>query len=238
MIHKWQVVDNLLGAGIVEALVATLYNQVSDFPETHRNYIAAIEKLREGKDEESQRCVRKLVAAIDMKCSALLFHFGMQGLKMNYEHFINPMSPDCTWSQIDFDDFLRVGITHRMPMYDRAERYIHKLRAKLGEGHDYLWDAVLSYETALEVFGTKLAHFYGYLAGNELLWHCIPCYQADPALTLRYEYILEQYFGTPLNLNQWEGFFDLSSWKIAPEGILRAEEAFSLREAVWKEAFE
>lgn len=117
MIHKWQVVDTLLGSRIVDALVATLYNQVSDFPKTHRNYLAAIKKLREELDEESHHYVRKLVAAIDMKCSAQLFYFGIQGLIMNYKHFINPIAPDCTWPQVDFDDFLRVGIAYRMPMY-------------------------------------------------------------------------------------------------------------------------
>lgn len=235
MIHKWQVIDNLLGSRIVDALVATLYNQVSDFPETYRNYLSAIQKLEEELGEDNQHRVRKLVAAIDMKCSAQLYFFGVQGLKMNCDHFLNPMTPNCTWPQIDFDDFIRMEIAYEMPLYKRAEKFIEKLRTQLGEGHDYLWDAVLSYETALEVFGSKLAHFYGYLAGNQLLWHCIPCYHADPGLTLRYEYLLEQYFGTPLNLNQWEGFFNLNSWKIAPEGIISPENAFTLRIAIWKE---
>ena len=105
----------------------------------------------------------------------------------------------------------------------------------MGEGHDDLWDAVLSYETALEVCGSKLAHFYGYLAGNQLLCHCIPCYQADPGLTLRYEYMLEKYFGTPINTNQWEGCFDPKNWKSAPGEIINSEDALCLREAIWKE---
>lgn len=235
MIHKWQVVNNLLGAGIVEALVATLYNQVSEFPEIHRNYLSAIDKLKEELEEDSQRCVRKLVTSIDMKGSSLLFYFGIQGLKMNYEHFINPMAPNCTWSQVDFDDFLRLGIAYELPMSDRAEKYIRKLRVQLGEGHDYLWDAVSSYEAALEVCGSKLAHFYGYLIGNDLLCHCVPCYQPDPALTLRYEFLLEKYFGMPVNASQWEGFFDLSSWQIAPDGPVSLENAFTLREAIWND---
>lgn len=238
MIHKWQVVDNLLGTGIVDALVATLYNQVSDFPEIHQNYLSAIQKLEEALGEDNQHRVHKLVAAIDMKCSAQLYFFGVQGLKMNCDHFLSPMAPNCTWPQIDFDDFIRMEIAYEMPLYKRAEKFMHKFRTQLGEEHDYLWDAVLSYETALEVCGSKLAHFYGYLAGDQLLWHCIPCYHSDPALTLRYKYLLEQYFGTPLNTNQWEGFFDLSTWKIAPEGIISPENTFALREAIWNEALE
>ena len=157
---------------------------------------------------------------------------------MNCDHFLNPMTPNCTWPQIDFDDYLRLNIAYEMPLYNHGEKFIHKFRTQLGEGHDYLWDAVLSYETALEVCGSKLAHFYGYLAGNQLLYHCIPCYQVDSALTLRYEYLLEQYFGTPLNTSQWEGFFDLNTWKIAPEGIIISENAFTLREAIWLETLE
>lgn len=238
MIHKWQVVDNLLGSRIVDALVATLYNQVSDFPETHQNFLSAIKRLKEELGEDKQLCVRKLVAAIDMKYSAQLYFFGMQGLKMNCDHFLNPMTPNCTWPQIDFDDFIRMEIAYELPMYKHAEKFIDKFRTQLGEGHDYLWDAVLSYETALEVCGSKLAHFYGYLAGSHLLWHCIPCYQPDPALTLRYEYLLEQYFGTPLNTNQWEGIFDPGTWKIAPDEVISPDDAFYLREAIWKETLE
>ena len=235
MIHKWHVIDNLLGSRIVDALVATLYNQVSDFPETHQNYLSAIDKLKEELGEDNQHHVRKLVAAIDMKCSGQLFYFGLQGLKMNCDHFLNPMTPNCTWPQIDFDDFIRTEIAYELPLYKRAKEFIDKFRTQLGEGHDDLWDAVLSYETTLEVCGSKLAHFYGYLAGNQLLWHCIPCYQSDPTLTLRYEYLLEQYFGTHLNTNQWEGFFDTKTWKIAPDAIISPEDAFYLRETIWNE---
>lgn len=235
MIHKWQVVENLLGANIVDALVATLYNQVADFAEIHKNYLSALENLKAELGEDLQRCVRKLAVAVDMKCSAYLFYFGMLGLKMNYDHFINPLLPDCTWPQFDFDDFLRVGIAYDMPMYDRADKYIDKLRKELGDGHEALWDAVLHYETELELCGSKLAHFYGYLMGNELLFHCVPCYQPDPALNLRYQALLKDYFGKPINASQWEGFFDLSKWKIAPEGMVVPEDAFVLREAIWKE---
>lgn len=235
MIHKWQVVDNLLGSRIVDALVATLYNQVSDFPETHQNYLSAIDKLKKELGEDNQNHVRKLVAAIDMKCSGQLYYFGLQGLKMNCDHFFNPMTPNCTWPQIDYDDFIRTEIACELPLYRHGEKFINKFRIQLGEGHDDLWDAVLSYETALEVCGSKLAHFYGYLAGNQLLCHCIPCYQADPGLTLRYEYMLEKYFGTPINTNQWEGGFDPKTWKSAPDEIISPEDAFCLREAIWKE---
>ena len=238
MIHKWQVVDNLLGSRIVDALVATLYNQVSDFPETHRNYLSAIEKLTAELGEGSQHQVRKLVAAIDMKCSAQLFYFGVQGLKMNYDHFLNPMTPNCTWPQIDFDDYIRMEFAYELPMYKHGEKFMHKFRTQLGGEYDYLWEAILSYETALEVCGSKLAHFYGYLAGDQLLWHCIPCYHSDPALTLRYKYLLEQYFGTPVNTNQWEGFFDTKAWKNAPDAIISPEDASYLREAIWKDTLE
>ena len=238
MIHKWQVVDNLLGSRIVDALVATLYNQVSDFPETHQNYLSAIEKLKEELGEDNQHYVRKLVAAIDMKCSGQLYFFGLQGLRMNYDHFLNPMTPNCTWPQVDFDDYLRLDLAYEMPLCQHGERFIHKFKTHLEDEHDDLWDAVLSYETALEVYGSKLAHFYGFLAGNQLLWHCIPCYQADPALTLRYEYLLEQDFGIPLNSSQWEGFYDLNTWNIAPEGIINPENTLTLREAIWKDTLE
>ena len=52
--------------------------------------------------------------------------------------------------------------------------------------------------------------------GNSLLRLMIPAYHDDPTIDLRYSRILEDYFGRPLDMSQWEGCFKPQVWKFAP----------------------
>ena len=61
-----------------------------------------------------------------------------------------------------------------------------------------------------------MAHYYGYLMGNELLYHCVPGYHPNMVLDLRYTQMLEQYFGRKLSKDQWEDCYFLKEWKFAP----------------------
>ena len=101
MIFKNQFVDSLLGKPAVDAAIRTLYNQSDDFPEVYQAFLSAIEKLHAVLGPEAKHEVRKYVTAIEQICASNLFYAGTQGLKMNYDHFVNPMAPNCTWPQID-----------------------------------------------------------------------------------------------------------------------------------------
>ena len=101
MITKHDLIDTFVGKKIVDALIETLYNQDPDFPETHRTYLSAIAKLHQVLGDAEKRNIQKYVVAIEQKCASSLYHAGMRGLKMNYDHFLNPMAPNCTWKEVD-----------------------------------------------------------------------------------------------------------------------------------------
>lgn len=122
MISKMQVMESLVGKPVVDALVQTLYNQCDDFPEKHQAYLNAIETLRIELGPDAQHRVELYVTAIEQMCASNLYFAGTQGLKMNLDHFINPMSPNCTWPQVDFDDYLRPHIAESLPLYKTAYR--------------------------------------------------------------------------------------------------------------------
>lgn len=234
MITKHDLIDTFVGKRIVDAMIETLYNQDPDFPETHRTYLAAIAKLHQVLGESEKRNIQKYVVAIEQKCASNLYHAGMHGLKMNYDHFLNPMTPNCTWKEVDYDDYLLPHIADQLPLFEVANRYTDQFENQLPPDLDDVKEAVLSYETALECCGMKLAHYYGYLAGNELLYFLIPGYRADTVLDIRYSHMLEQYFGRPLDKSQWEGCINLKVWNIAPLEEFNAQEIFTLREDLWK----
>lgn len=237
MISKMQVMESLIGKPVVDALVQTLYNQSDDFSAIHQSYLAAIEHLHNELGTEAKHNIRKYTTAIDQMCASNLYHAGVQGLKMNYDHFINPMMPNCTWPQVDYDDYLRPHIADSLPLYEAAYKYKKQFEQQLPQNlKDSLVDAVISYETALECSGMKLAHYYGYLLGNELLLHCIPGYHRDMVLDITYTRMLEQYFGRRLNMDQWEGCFFMESWKAAPIPAEGPQDTLALREEIWKNA--
>ena len=82
----------------------------------------------------------------------------------------------------------------------------------------------------------KLAHYYGYLMGNELLYHCIPGYHSDMVLDIRYTQMLEKFFGRRISMDQWEGCIFVKDWKIAPIPEEDPQDSVVYREQIWNEA--
>jgi len=236
MITKNEVLDSLMGKPVVDALIQTLYNQSDDFPAIYQAYLDAIEKLHTVLGPDAKHNIRKYVTAIEQICASNLYHAGVQGLKMNYDHFVNPMMPNCTSPHVDYDDYLRPHIADNLPLYQSANQYKEKFEKQLPKELDDVIDAVIGFECAMECSGMKLAHYYGYLMGNELLRHCIPGYHSDMVLDINYTRMMEQYFGRKLSMDQWEGCICVKDWKIASIPEADPQTTFSLREEIMKDA--
>ena len=236
MISKMQFMNSVLGKPIVDAVVQTLYNQSNDFPAIYEAYLAAVEKMHAVLGPDAKHEIQKYVTAIEQMASSNLYYAGMQGLKMNYDHFVNPMTPNCTWPQVDYDDYLRPHMADQLPLYETAYRFKQKFEKQLPEELREAEEAVCSYETALECSGMKLAHYYGYLMGNELLCHCIPGYYRDMVLDIKYTHMIEGYFGRRISMDQWEGCFFVKDWKTAPIPEENLQDTICLREEIWNDA--
>lgn len=189
MDYRNQIQEILLGSGIVEAAKEGLTLWVEDFRTVQAAYQSALQTFSAEENGEA----RRLSDAIDRQCASLLFFAGVQGLQMNLAHFQCPMMPNCTWPQVQGEDFLRLGLAEEMPGYAAAEQEIDGLTAALKERSPM--DAVKEYRATLETAGMRLAHYWGYLLGNDILPRCIPGYRPDITLDLRYRRMLETHFG-------------------------------------------
>lgn len=234
MISKTQVMNTLIGKPIVDALIQTLYNQTDDFPGIYEAFQEAMKRLYDVLGADADRDIKKYKVAIEQLCASNLYYAGTQGLKMNYDHFVNPMTPNCTWPQVDYDDYLRPHIAESLPLYEAAYRFKVKFEKQLPEELHDVVDAVMNYETAMECSGTKLAHYYGYLLGNELLLHCVPGYHSDMVLDIQYTRMLEEYFGCRLNTDQFDGCLHMKEWKIAPIPEEDPQDVLVLREELFR----
>lgn len=182
----------LTGSSVAVEFIENLLKVSAEFREDHKRYVEALAKLR----SEHGTCVDEVYLAIIHQCASDLVYAGMLGLKMNLDHFVNPMLPDCTWPQVDYCDYLREDVAHSLPVYKAAEAVIDGFYQKLSADQKGLYDAIAEYQSHLVTVGPKLAHYYGYILGNDLLPHFVPGYRPDPLLTLKYTEMLEKYFGT------------------------------------------
>lgn len=235
MITKTQFMNGLVGKPVVDAMVKTLYNQSKEFPALYQAYLDAIEKMHAVLGPEAKHEIQKYITAIDQMCASNFYYCGMQGLKMNYDHFVNPMTPNCTWKEVDFDDYLRPRIAESLPLYESAYRFKRNFEKQLPKELREAEEAVGSYEAEMECAGNKLAHYYGYLMGNELLANCIPGYCPDVVLDIKYAHLIEKYFGKMLSMDQWEGGFFVENWKIAPIAEADPQDTMVYRTEIWQE---
>lgn len=236
MISKMQFMNGLIGKPVVDAMVKTLYNQSKEFPEIYQAYLDAIEKMHAVLGPEAKHEINKYITAIDQMCASNFYYCGMQGLKMNYEHFINPMTPNCTWKEVDYDDYLRPHMAESLPLYEVAYRFKRDFEKQLPDELREAEDAVGSYEAEMECAGNKLAHYFGYLMGNEMLTHCIPGYHPDMVLDHKYTHLIEKYFGKRVSMDQWEGCIFVKDWKIAPIAEEDPQETLTYREEIVKDS--
>ena len=58
-----------------------------------------------------------------------------------------------------------------------------------------LFGDILDYISYLETTGPKLAHYFGFALGNEILPNLVPGYHPDRVLTMQYKAMLTHYLG-------------------------------------------
>ena len=173
MIDTKNIMEQLTGQTLTNSLIEFLEQHCEDFPEIQAKYQEAIAPAEEGK---------KLAEAIDAQTASDLLFSAALGLKANLDHFRDPIAR--TFLEVDPEIYLRESVAHSLPQYIEAQ--------KIRDAAEYD-DDITAYTTYLETVGPKLAHYFGYLLGDELLPRVIPGYQPDPLLTIRYQAWVQEY---------------------------------------------
>lgn len=181
----------LTGKHIVQKLDTYLEENDEAFLNVRDQYLKAVEQLRKELDKAASPSVDDMVDAIERQMSSNLFFSGILGIKANLDHFKDPMAR--TVLDVDFDVFLREDTARRLPKYEQAQSTIDLFFALLNPQQKELFGDVIEYISFLETTGPKLAHYYGYILGNDILYDIVPGYRADAALTMQYRSILARY---------------------------------------------
>lgn len=175
MIDVKTIMVQLTGQALTNSLVEFLEQHCEDFPEIREKYQTAIKQTERGKE---------LADAIDTQTVSDLLFSAALGLKANLDHFQDPVAR--TFLEIDPEIYLRESVAHSLPQYINAQKMCGVVEVS---------DDIIAYTTYLETVGPKLAHYFGYLLGDELLPRIVPGYQPDLILTIRYRDWVRTYLG-------------------------------------------
>ena len=193
MVTTSKVLEQLTGKQIVRALETYLEEKFESFPTVHSRYINAIAQLRKELGAAVSPSVDDLMEAIDKQTASNLLFSGALGMKFNLDHFMDPMAR--TVLDVDFSVFLREEIAIRLPAYVKAQETIDGFFALLTPAQNELFEDIVEYISYMETTGPKLAHYYGYILGNDILYKLVPGYHSDEVLTMRYRAMLGEYLG-------------------------------------------
>lgn len=193
MVTMQKILNLLTGKEIYYALIEVMTNDFGDFADSKIRYENALHTLQTELCESITPSAQDAMDAIQQQTISNLIFSGVLGLKANLDNFINPLTRN--FLDVDYKVFLREDIAHRLPKYERAQIVLDQFYALLSPDQQTIYEDVITYICHLETIGPKLAHYYGYLLGNELLPHAVPGYHSDMALTAQYRMMLRNYFG-------------------------------------------
>ena len=137
--------------------------------------------------------VQEEMDAIEKQFSSNLLFSAYLGIKANLDNFKDPVARN--FLDVDYDVYLREKAARRLPEYESAKIMRDRFYAQLSPAQRKKYEAVIVYTSHLETAGPKLAHYYGYLLGNELLPRVIPGYYPDSIQTARYTTMIKSYLG-------------------------------------------
>jgi hypothetical protein len=100
-----------------------------------------------------------------------------------------------TFLEVDSEVYLREDMAHMLPDYICAQETRTQFYAQLSIEQQKIYQGINAHVCYLETAGPKLAHYFGYILGNDLLQRIVPGYRPDYVLTRKYTAMLENYFG-------------------------------------------
>ena len=170
---------------LVEPLLDMMTAQMEDFAEDRRRYREALSTLN------NDMPAQELEEAIYRQVASMVLFSGWLGFKANKDHFADPVAR--TFLEVDHETYLQEHVVQRLPDYEMAQMVIHNFLSQKPVEKEESYETIVEYISHLETVVPKLAHYYGFLLGNELLPKILPGYCEDIKLTLEYGRIVRNH---------------------------------------------
>lgn len=119
MLNTRTVVNQLLGKGIVEALVALMSENFPDFSEFQKQYLETMHVLQTELGDTAESLVQEEMGAIEKQIASQFLFSAYLGIKANFDNFMNPVAR--SFLGVDFEGYLREKAARRLPEYKEAQ---------------------------------------------------------------------------------------------------------------------
>lgn len=186
-----KMMELLTGREGVDSFVESLSATSEDFAEDYRQFEEAISCFKTTLPNNATPSVDDLLDAIHRQISSQFIFAGYLGFQANVDHFLNPVAR--TFMEVDPEVYLRESVARTLPEYVSAKAIIDSFRNQLSSEQQTKFESVAMYIAHLETIIPKIAHYEGFLLGNDLLRYILPGYQPDIQLTTCYSWILKEH---------------------------------------------
>ena len=187
------IMDLMAGKSVIADLADLLRTNDTEFVESEKRYLAAVETLRTELPSDRSPSLDEYLSACESDVISNVIYAGYLGFRVNLENFHHPIGID--FVRLDTIDYLKDHLFGHFPVnYHNAQ--VHDAFYKsLPEAFQQLNDDIRDYFTHMECTGPKLAHYAGYIVGNHLLPWVEPGYRADYSQTAAFAAETEKYMG-------------------------------------------
>lgn len=188
-----QIKDLMVGKSVISDLADLLRANDSDFAESEKKYLTAVEKLRAGLPADFTPTLDEYLSASETDVISVVTYAGYLGFRVNLENFRHPIGID--FVRFDTIDYLKDHLFGHFPINYQNAQVQDAFYKSLPEGLQELQDDILDYFTHLECSGPKLAHYAGYIVANNVLPWVEPGYREDYCQTRAFAAETEKYMG-------------------------------------------
>ena len=185
------IINQLVKKDFLSFLLATMENNFSGFFDSRQKYSQAMDTLQR---TLSEAVVKKEMEAISNQFASISLFSCVLGIQANYRSFIDPVGGN--FLAADPEIYLREKLAKCLPEYTGSQQFQNEFYGQLDSVQKEQYQAVTEYICFFETVAPKLAHYYGYLLGNDLLRRVVPGYQPNLSQTVQYRMMLENQLGT------------------------------------------
>lgn len=178
-------------ADTMESLRMNLRRIDPEYAAEKNAFQSGVQSLKTILKSDSIPYVDALLAAQEDRIAACLLYLFWQGLHQNECCFRDPANK--RFLELDFEDICQESVLNSLPEAFKVYERHAALYRQLSEEQKELAYPLTSYYSYLETVGYKLAHYWGFRYGDELLSRVIPGYVPDIGLTAAYRRMLQNY---------------------------------------------
>lgn len=185
-ISKPQLIDSFL----IEELKRYLGERCSDYAEAEKKYLRRVREF-ESTEENAKALINGIIMQREKTITACMLFAGYRSFEANKENFRKSKR---SFSQFyEPEQYLNERVMKSMPIPVQTTLELRKAYETMTEEQKEMYEDIVNYFILLEDHGIKLAHFYGYVLANHLLYKMIPGYTEDKFQTQGYAKELSTY---------------------------------------------